>query len=626
MRVPVAFRIFAAHLVFTVAVAFAAVWSVQRAFEEYFRSWKGRLETIPAEAVFQPLAQEVGRSLLLRRDALPEVWEREQARITEGLGSVLKGIPSVDSVLILDPENRIVYASDPTVIDLAFRGNEEMVEVLRSEVVERQVISSGERKVTRVMVPIFDLAGGEGRKPNRLGSVVVHYVPDSALAGRLPDLTPPTLQPGAQFMKPLFALLAVAGAGGLVVTLFALGPIRRLDRALEAFRKQGFQGDFAASTAGLGKEFASTVDAINELGGRLQAMDGQGKEREALLATLSQTLEDGMLALGPRGEPVAWNAAAVRLLCGTEREEGDEAACLRRALGRHPELIDTGLTGSSSIEVEIERRDEGSLPLGVTRVPLGLRPRERGVLLLLRDLATFRKVESHLLEAGRFATLANLAGGLAHEIRNPLHSIGLNAGVVEQYLGQFPGGSSHRAVEESLRAIQDETRRLTDLLNNYLGMLRSGGEPALVDVREVCRSVVQLLGFAALKSRVEIRLEGDEDLPLVRGVRDRIQQAILNLVLNAIQAMPEGGEVLLSTTVASGHVRVTVTDTGPGLPEEVASGLFETRVTTKPGGSGLGLPLVRLIVEAHGGSVSCRSVPGQGAAFTMVLPVVEEAA
>lgn len=625
MRIPIAFRIFAAHLVFTVVVAFAAVWSVQRAFDEYFSTWKGRLETIPAEAIFQPLAHELGRSLLLQTDALPEVWEREQARITEGLRSVLKGIPSVDSVLILDTENRIVYASDPTVIDLAFRGDEEMVDLLRSEAVERRIISSGDRKVTRVMVPIFDAPEGGGRRPARLGSVVVHYVPDRDLASRIPDLTPPTLQPGAQFQKPLIALLALAGAGGLVVTLFALGPIRRLDRALEAFRKQGFQGDFAASTAGLGREFASTVGAINELGRRLQAMDGQGRERESLLATLSQTLEDGMLALGPGGEPVAWNAAAVRLLCG-DRDDGDEASCLRRALARHPELAGTGLSGSSSIEVEVDRGGGAPLPLGVTRVPLDLRPRERGALLLLRDLATFRKVEAHLLEAGRFATLANLAGGLAHEIRNPLHSIGLNAGVVEQYLGQFPGGSPHRAVEESLRAIQDETRRLTDLLNNYLGMLRSGAEPALVDVREVCRSVVQLLGFAALKSRVEIRLEGEEDLPLVRGVRDRIQQAILNLVLNAIQAMPEGGEVLLSTTVAEGHVRVTVTDTGPGLPEEVASGIFETRVTTKPGGSGLGLPLVRLIVEAHGGSVSCRSAPGQGAAFTMVLPVEEEAA
>ena len=625
MRIPLSFRIFAAHLAFTVAVGAAAAWSVQKVFQDYFVTWKGKLETVPAEAIFQPLAQEVGRSLLLQEDQIEEVRDRNQERIAEGLRSVLKGIPSVASLLIVDTEDRIQYASHPDAVDLAFRDDEEMVSLLRSEQIERQGITLGDQQYTRVMVPILDAppeGGGAGR---RLGSVVVTYRPDPALIQRIPGLTPQALPP-RDFMKPLIALLALAGAGGLVITLFAIGPIRRLDRALEEFRKKGFRGDFRAATHELGREFASTVDAITELGGRLQAMDGQGRERETLLATLSQTLEDGMIALGPTGDPVAWNAAAVRLLCGSLPTGRDESECLREALARHPSMEKAAGQGSASFELAIDRGEEGALAVGVTRVPLELRPGEEGALLLLRDLATFRKVELHLMEAGRFATLANLAGGLAHEIRNPLHSIGLNAGVVEQYLGQFPGGNSHRAVEESLRAIQDETRRLTDLLNNYLGMLRSGEEPGLVDVREVCGRVFQLLAFPALKARVDLRLEGEEDLPLVRGMRDRIQQAILNLVLNAIQAMPDGGEVVLSTSVAAGHVRVTVSDTGPGLPEDLASTLFETRVTTKPGGSGLGLPLVRLIAEAHGGSVSCRSEPGHGAAFIMVLPVDEEAA
>jgi signal transduction histidine kinase len=244
----------------------------------------------------------------------------------------------------------------------------------------------------------------------------------------------------------------------------------------------------------------------------------------------------------------------------------------------------------------------------------------------LRDLATLRKVEAHLLEAGRFAVLAHLAGSLAHEIRNPLHSIGLNAGVVEQYVGQPSTSGAVRAMSESLGTIQQETRRLTDLLNNYLGLLRSAPEPVPVDVREVCRRVIQLLSYAAMKARVEIKLEGEVDLPSVFGVPDRLQQAVLNLVLNAIQAMPHGGWVALQTSAADGLVRLSVTDTGPGLPQGLAEKLFDTRVTTKPGGSGLGLPLVRMIAEAHGGSVWYRSDPGKGATFTLVLPSHREAA
>jgi two-component system sensor histidine kinase HydH len=133
--------------------------------------------------------------------------------------------------------------------------------------------------------------------------------------------------------------------------------------------------------------------------------------------------------------------------------------------------------------------------------------------------------------------------------------------------------------------------------------------------------VVQLVRFTADKSHVEIRVEGEESLPSVRGIPDRLQQAILNLVLNAIQAVPDGGTLNIRTDASEGVVRLTVSDTGPGLAQGLAADqLFDTRVTTKPGGTGLGLPLVRMIVEAHGGSVRYRSTPGHGAAFTLVLP------
>jgi signal transduction histidine kinase len=138
--------------------------------------------------------------------------------------------------------------------------------------------------------------------------------------------------------------------------------------------------------------------------------------------------------------------------------------------------------------------------------------------------------------------------------------------------------------------------------------------------------VIQLLSYAAMKARVDIKFERQIDLPPVYGVPDRLQQAVLNLVLNAIQAMPQGGMVELHTSCSDGLVRVSVTDTGPGLPQGLAEQLFDTRVTTKPGGSGLGLPLVRMIAEAHGGSVWYRSDAGKGATFTLVLPTAREAA
>jgi signal transduction histidine kinase len=131
-------------------------------------------------------------------------------------------------------------------------------------------------------------------------------------------------------------------------------------------------------------------------------------------------------------------------------------------------------------------------------------------------------------------------------------------------------------MSESLRTIQEETRRLTELLNNYLGpgapvVHARAGRP-----RELCSRVIRLLEYTARVAKVELVLEGDEQVPEILGERDRLQQAILNLVLNAIQAMPAGGVVRVRTSHDAGLVRVTVLDTGPGLPRGSAGASAST--------------------------------------------------
>jgi len=625
VRFPLSLRIFLLSAAFTVATGLLALVLVRQSFQRYYERWERSLATLPAEQLFDGSASEIARSLLLRLEREPEVKERDSDRIANGLNAILREIPSITSFLVLDRDRRIQYANQPSVVDLTFTGGESASLVASDQIVRRTKPSGTGGVLTEVMIPIFDEApDGQGVR-RRLGSLIVDYSPDAALVARIPEIRPPSVLP-RDSMLPLLAFLLAGVSGGILVAGLTALPVRRLDRALTEFRERGYRGGIDAKRLGLDGDLASAVSAINEMGGRLEALDSRGREREALLGTLSQSLEEGMIAIDERAVPVAWNAAALRIL-GVPAEGADETV-VRAALDRHPELSIGWSAGAAhpSRSVEIEREGGESVPVQLTEVPFEPRPGVSGTLVLLRDLATLRKVEAHLLEAGRFAVLAHLAGSLAHEIRNPLHSIGLNAGVVQQYVGQPVTSETVKATTESLRTIQEETRRLTDLLNNYLGLLRSAPEPVPVDVREVCRRVIQLLSYAAMKSRVDIKLEGDVDLPSVFGVPDRLQQAVLNLALNAIQAMPQGGRVELQTSAADGLVRVSVTDTGPGLPAGLAEKLFDTRVTTKPGGSGLGLPLVRMIAEAHGGSVWYRSDPGKGATFTLVLPASLDAA
>ncbi len=580
---------------------------------------EGGVTTQVFESMLRLFARSSAGALLLPHGA-EEADEAYRHRVSDGLARLFREIPAIEAFVVVDRERRIRYASEPYHLDLAYTAPSYASMFAADSPVDRAVQSTTGDWIREVMIPIYgeEAAAAPSGPRKRLGSVLVRYRPDPSLLERLPRFRPPEVGP-EPYVRSLVLLVAAAVLGGIVLAGLSGLPVRRLERALEDFRARGFRGRLDTRALGLDRDLESAVRAINELGGRLEALDAQGREREALLATLSHSLREGMVATAPDGEVVAWNAAALRLL-GEAESSGDPAAALRAALERNGWGL---LGGPPTPETVLIRADGTGVEAEVTCVPFEIRPGVTGKLFLLRDLATLRKVESHLLEAGRFAVLAHLAAGMAHEIRNPLHSIQINASVIEQYVADGEDAPT-RALRDSAVTIRAEAQRLAELLNHYLGLMRSDDEATLVDLRELCRRVVRLVSYAARQSRVELRLEGEIAPPPVEGIPDRLQQAILNLVLNAIQAMPEGGTVTLRTSSSPGVVRLTVSDTGPGLPPELGERVFDTRVTTKSEGSGLGLPLVRWIVEAHGGSVWYRSEPGRGAAFTIVLPALGE--
>lgn len=638
-RLSLPLRIFLIHLAYTLVFALGAGWlaiyMVQDAYDRYSARWRTEVETFNLEQMFYPMANEVARSLLLKTTDVPqEVRDTYRERISQGLSAVLKGLPVVESVIILDRDHRIVYASDSGALDLAFRGEYDLA-LLASAVPTRQVIDAEDGPRTRLLVPVYDErpeADLEAPR-DRLGSVLVVYGSDPDLMARVPAVRPPSVE-DMDITLPVVVLVIAMAAGSLLIAAIISRPVRRVERAVREYRARGFRGGLQVGGLGQGDGLAATVEAFNELGGQLEAMDRKGRERDALLATLSDALEDGMVALGPDGDPRVWNRAALRILDAGDGASEDEASgdttdsdasrlAIVEALERNP-VIRSAPSAPAEVrqrEVTLRLPDGEVTPANITVIPIETAPGEVGTLVLMRDLAALRRVETHLLESSRYAILAHLAAGLAHEIRNPLHSIGINAGVVEQYVDRERSEDNRLAMEESLSSIQDETRRLTSLLNNYLGLMKPSETETPVDVRELCRRVIRLLQYTATQSGVRIHLVGSETLPLVHGVADRLQQAILNLVLNGIQAMPDGGDVRIETLASGQCVDVAVSDTGPGVPDELQGQLFNIRVTTKPGGTGLGLPLVRLIAENHGGAIHYASEPGQGSRFTLSLPV-----
>jgi signal transduction histidine kinase len=209
---------------------------------------------------------------------------------------------------------------------------------------------------------------------------------------------------------------------------------------------------------------------------------------------------------------------------------------------------------------------------------------------------------------------------VAHELRNPLGAVFLHVDVLTEELAQ-PSPDSPEAVAEALAAIKTSLARVDDLMQDYL---------ALVRVHTIQREMQDLGAAVAAWSRefqgvvaahgVTLTMDGIDRLGPVAFHASTLRRALLNLVQNAAEAMPQGGTVTLAGQGTSDQVQLEVRDTGSGIPAERLTQIFEPLHTTKPGGTGLGLYLAQEIVTAHGGQITVESTVGQGTTFILTLP------
>jgi two-component system, NtrC family, sensor histidine kinase HydH len=222
----------------------------------------------------------------------------------------------------------------------------------------------------------------------------------------------------------------------------------------------------------------------------------------------------------------------------------------------------------------------------------------------------------------QYTEIARLAGGLAHEIKNPLSTIRLNMELLAEDFRSSEVPRDRRAMRK-IDLVQRECQRLQDLLEGFLSFAkvrRLKLVPADLNVQ-----VTQVLDFfrpKAQEGRIEIADYLSSDLATVLLDCESFHGALLNLVLNAQQAMPDGGQLVVRTHNTAQGVALDLIDTGVGMDAETQAHAFDAFYSTKSGGSGLGLPTARKIIEAHGGTIRLQSEVGRGTQFTIALPVL----
>jgi len=222
--------------------------------------------------------------------------------------------------------------------------------------------------------------------------------------------------------------------------------------------------------------------------------------------------------------------------------------------------------------------------------------------------------------AEKLAAVGTLTAGISHEIRNPLNAAGLQLAVLERRLRKLPE-ELQKPLTEPLGLVRDEIRRLEHLLEDFLQFARPRELDARpVDVHGVLEAVLGLLAGDAERRGMTLEAKIDGKLPPVLGDPERLRQVLMNLTLNALEAAPAGGRVRVTAHAQGREVSLSVEDSGPGIPAELAERIFEPFFTTKAAGSGLGLPIVHAIVSQHGGNIGYEKSALGGAKFWVTLP------
>ncbi|MCJ7499534.1 ATP-binding protein, partial [bacterium] len=270
---------------------------------------------------------------------------------------------------------------------------------------------------------------------------------------------------------------------------------------------------------------------------------------------------------------------------------------------------------TSFYDIEVPPGSSDRNHLGASMIPVRVQEGANGMVLFLRDMGEVKGLQAEVRRSERLAALGRLVAGMAHEIRNPLNSI---SGYSQHLKGKFDSDTSEG---KALDVIVKEVERLNRVITELLDFSRPR-EPELkpLDLCEIVRSTHALIARETSSQGVTVVEELPKTQVMVMGHADTLKQLLLNLLLNALQVMPEGGVLTIQTGVYGTRPFLKVSDTGPGIPEEKQERIFEPFYTTRESGTGLGLAIVHRIVLDHGAEIRVESSPGAGAAFVVRFP------
>ncbi|HCC58250.1 MAG TPA: hypothetical protein DEQ47_13525 [Solibacterales bacterium] len=439
-------------------------------------------------------------------------------------------------------------------------------------------------------------------------------------------VAPPLIQ---QSVMPILrsharvSLLTIAGAifGAFVFSTIAFRPLGKLGRMLDLMAQGKYELQPADEPSAAADEFGVVVSKVSLLGQQLRGAQTEISDLKGNFERLLEEMEDAVLIFGRDLRLIAAAGAIERFLSRPRGEmigqslvdifPGNTSLGLILMQARH-----TGRTiRNRPVPLSNHSSDPHHLQIAMLTVEfLGV---DGGLIVRLRDPEATRQIGRQLQTADRLSAISRLTGGVAHEVKNPLNAILMHVELARMKLAH-----GDYDVNPQMDVISSEILRLDRVVKTFLDFTRPVKLNLMpVPVDSFVRDVVELASPHANGAGVAIEVLSLPESVLITVDSDLVKQAVLNIVINAIEAMPNGGTLLIEARERSEDAEIRITDSGSGIPPEVKEKIYNLYFTTKQHGSGIGLAMTYRIVQLHDGTIDFVSEPGKGTTFILRFPI-----
>ncbi len=527
-----------------------------------------------------------------RRDYVRQSFERN-----EGLGEELQAPLGANAwmydVMIVDKYGMVLASSDPQMPGKTVTPRPLFAQLERGNIFKQMKALYGPQPVYEVRYPFT--MGGEPFGEVRVG-VSISLLRNEIL---------PSLRNSAAIA--LVALLVSTGLA-MVVSGATLAPLQEISTQLDRISAGQFDAPVAHASgfAGGADELGLVSKKISQVGQQLRGVHEIFSTMRENLNSVMAGLEDGLLLFTRDARAVMVSPAAEKFL----------GAPSGHFLGKRiTDIFPAGHPLRQALHLEGDQLRETAAETELVTQEDGER---MGALVTLRDLDSIESINTQLQVSERLAALGRITAGVAHEVKNPLNSMRLWLENLKESLPADSDANSHQAVQ----VLDKEIDRLDAVVKRFLDFTRPM-EVKLeqTQLSQLLHEVLEVARPQLLKANVEVVQSLPTDVPEVFVDRDLLKQAVLNLVLNAVEAMPGGGQIRLELTRRAEMAEISVADTGKGIAPENRQKIFQLFFTTRPGGSGIGLASTFRIVQLLNGSIDFKSEVGRGTTFRIELPL-----